>query len=302
MDNRPRTDTDLTRLTAEDLLGAEAVSPPRKSATGRIASSNNLERQILRDSLLRPGEEAHCSICRDGGWVRRDVMPGDPDFGRAIPCSCTMEQFNAARGDADARISRATLPADAPRQTFATFKAHIAPEAAKAAIEWANGNAAPWLLLHGRPGNGKSHLALAAAHRLIERGRRVQYQIVPTMLDEWRRYLGMERRYDAALKRGENGGSAPEPFESRFYEVLTAEALILDDLGAERESSWAEDKLYQLIDKRYRDAGPLLVVTNLLLDQLPDRVASRLRDRALCRIVRNAAPDFRPYRGTERAS
>src|SRR5919202_1486594 len=40
------------------------------------------------DEPVEPEVEPACPICKDFGFVRKDVPLGHPDFGRAIACSC----------------------------------------------------------------------------------------------------------------------------------------------------------------------------------------------------------------------
>ena len=37
-------------------------------------------------------EEGVCPLCRGAGFVRKDVPLDDPDFGRAFPCQCVLEE------------------------------------------------------------------------------------------------------------------------------------------------------------------------------------------------------------------
>jgi DNA replication protein DnaC len=64
--------------------------------------------------------------------------------------------------------------------------------------------------------------------------------------------------------------------------------LILDDLGAERNSEFALEQVFSVIDSRYRSKKPLIITTNLTLDELKhptDLAHSRIYDRILERCV-----------------
>lgn len=55
-------------------------------------------------------------------------------------------------------------------------------------------------------------------------------------------------------------------------EVRTAEVLILDDLGAERCTKWAREKLYRLVSYRYQQDLPIVASRNLTPDDLTDEL------------------------------
>ena len=64
--------------------------------------------------------------------------------------------------------------------------------------------------------------------------------------------------------------------------------LIIDDLGIERNSEFALEQVFNVIDSRYRSKKPLIVTTNLTLDELkrPTSLAhARIYDRILERCV-----------------
>jgi hypothetical protein len=57
--------------------------------------------------------------------------------------------------------------------------------------------------------------------------------------------------------------------------------LILDALGTESATPWAREKLYQLINHRYNHRLATVFTSNVRLEQLDPRVASRMHDPAL---------------------
>ena len=72
--------------------------------------------------------------------------------------------------------------------------------------------------------------------------------------------------------------------EEEFRKIADCPLLVLDDLGAAKDSEWTEEQNYRLINHRYENVMPTLITSNLapkdLAAGLGDRVASRLREMA----------------------
>ncbi len=61
-----------------------------------------------------------------------------------------------------------------------------------------------------------------------------------------------------------------------------ARLVIFDDLGAERSTDYALEKIYNIIDSRYRRKRPMILTTNLTIEEMKeeiDRRYSRIYDR-----------------------
>lgn len=226
-----------------------------------------------------------CPICKGKGFYVRDVPVGHPDFGRAIPCECQREEWERRRL---LRLQQLSPLESLRGKTFATFSLReeegLAPaeveslrEARDAAMRFAE-NPQGWLLLLGGLGCGKTHLAAAIANARLARGEPALFIVVPDLLDHLRAtfHPGSDVTYD-----------------ERFEEIRNAPLLILDDLGAESSTPWAQEKLYQLINNRYNAALPTVFTTNARLEEIEPRIRSRLLDHELTTICHITAPDYR---------
>ena len=126
-------------------------------------------------------------------------------------------------------------------------------------------------------GVGKTHLAAAIANFVVGIGVPTLFLTVPDLLD-WMRFA-----YDA-----------PETtFEERFEEIRNIRLLVLDDLGTQNTTPWAQEKLFQILNHRYINHLPLVVTTNLSLADVDERLRSRLGDPELVTPARILAPDYR---------
>ncbi len=216
--------------------------------------------------------------------MRADVPVGHPDFGRLLPCVCRLAELTQRR------IAHLRAVSNLEALTHMTFE-RFAPEghglppnkqenlrhAYAEACTYAD-NPRGWLLLKGGYGCGKTHLAAAIANHAIEMGRPVLFITVPDLLDHLR----------TAFSPG-----SPAGYDERFDEVRDAPLLILDDLGTESPTPWAQEKLFQILNYRYNARLPTVITTNHELEEIPLRIRSRLVDPDLTRIVNILAPDYR---------
>jgi len=134
-----------------------------------------------------------------------------------------------------------------------------------------------WLLLMGRYGCGKTHLAAAIANYAIDAGVSTLFLTVPDLLD-WLRYA--------------YSGSAMS-FEDRFEEIREIPILILDDFGTQNATPWAQEKICQIMNHRYINQLPTVVTSNMLINDFEGRIRSRMQDPNLVTIVKILAPDYR---------
>jgi DNA replication protein DnaC len=135
-----------------------------------------------------------------------------------------------------------------------------------------------WLVLQGGYGVGKTHLAAAIANARAAQNRSATFVSVPDLLDHLRSAYAPDSRVT---------------YDELFETIRTAPLLILDDLGTQSSTAWAEEKLYQLFNYRYNARLPTVVTTNLSIDDLDPRLGSRLSDPTLSQICEITAPDFR---------
>ena len=145
------------------------------------------------------------------------------------------------------------------------------------AREWAE-EPDGWLLFIGENGCGKTHLAGATANYRLDHGDTVCFATVPDLLDDLRSTFAP---------------GASERFDTVFRRLLDVRLLILDDLGAQQSSPWAQEKLYQILNHRHLGAMPTVVTTNLELKEMEPRIASRLADLDLVMVFKIEAPDYR---------
>ena len=88
--------------------------------------------------------------------------------------------------------------------------------------------------------------------------------------------------------------------------MKTAPLLILDDLDAQTGIAWVRDRLFQLLNYRHTARLPTVITTALGLDELGERLASRLVDHAVCTAIvlgepqRPEAPRPRARRGARK--
>ncbi|MSP13626.1 MAG: AAA family ATPase [Chloroflexi bacterium] len=225
-----------------------------------------------------------CPICKGVGYLRRNVPVGHPDFGKLVPCRCKVKVWEKQHHEGLRRAGNLDV---LERMRFATFlkegvgqRPEIARNLGRAYETCQEFAMRPegWLVLKGGYGCGKTHLVAAIANYLVERGVPAVFIVVPDLLDFLR-----------AAYAPDSAGS----YDERFDRVRNAEVLILDDLGTQSSTPWAQEKLFQIFNHRYNRMLPTVITTNLELEQFDPRLRSRLTDPGLVNVVTILAEDFR---------
>lgn len=259
------------------------VGPP---ANGGATSSNGGGSDGGALSVGSP--TTPCPDCDGIGWVRREVPVEHDDFGKLFPCRCRLEQFEAER------LSRLTRYSNLGTLTGVSFQGLqppvggvLAEQAWRGAVAIAKTYAAQprgWLVLSGPPGSGKTRVAAGVANECIRRGQAVLFVTVADLLDHL---------------RATYAPNADLTYDMLFEQVRNVPVLILDDLGQESATPWAQEKLTQLLNHRYNTAMPTVITTDIPIEKLDERLRARVLDAALCRVVRLSGPQGAQSEGLE---
>lgn len=235
-------------------------------------------------SNIKGAGDPDCEICRGLGYTRLDHPLGHPEFGKVEICTCRKDEIS--QHDQNILFSFSQLN-ELKELTFENFNPrgriglgeHQADslESAYNQSQHFSQNLKGWLLLRGKYGCGKTHLAAAIANFTVSLGIKTLFITVPDLLDTL--------RYSYS-------GSGPN-FEERFEDIRKSPLLIMDDFGTQNATEWAQEKLFQIINYRYINKLPMVITTNLDLDQIEGRIRSRLEDPELVTKVHILAPDYR---------
>ena len=216
--------------------------------------------------------------------MREDFPVGHPDFGRLTVCQC--RQGEVSEEVAKRLYELSNLDA-LSHLTFETFQPRGKPDlegweadSVESAFNYANRYAQSlegWLLLEGKYGCGKTHLAAAIANQVATFGVPTIFLTAPDLLD-WLRYAYQSQEVT---------------FEERFEEIRNVKLLILDDFGTHNATEWAQEKIFQILNFRYINKLSTVITTNVPLELVEGRIRSRLQHSDYVHRYYIKSPDFR---------
>ena len=203
-------------------------------------------------------------------------MPsGQPDYSRTVPCRCVKsEQADERR----ARLEKYSNLGSLARFTFDNLMPEGRNSNKRSQEKFAQASQAAqsfaadpkgWLVFSGPSGSGKTHLAAAIVNERVRLGQPAFYITVPDLLDRIRSSFSPD---------------SETPYDEFFEQVRNTPLLALDDLGVQSGTSWAKEKLDQLLTSRFNSGLPTIIVTALPIEQMDDRLRTRLTDSRLSRV------------------
>lgn len=202
---------------------------------------------------------------REPVWI---VVCDECGYAFGVPAGAVDPQVLARK-----RVEQAGLPAAfAGRELWPT-------EGNRSAMQlidsWLESPDLPAPGLWGKPGRGKSHLLVWTTERLLRAGHRAVYGSAKQLLDGVQREIGTTGNL--------------------WERLCDIPVLLLDDLGAQRETDWRRDQVDALIDHRYSRELPIVLASNFRPENWTEvfgtRAASRLR--AMTVAVEVAGEDMR---------
>jgi DNA replication protein DnaC len=258
MTNLPTLANFLRQYQAPEELDKKALAYVR-SKFGEVELEDI--RALSSDVLRVKRDEQTCAECRGSGKCPLHyhplVLSAEEWRGRTVynlragKCGSPVAMRERGEALAEDLIKASGLTAKQQTQTFETYvtaglgsDASVAKGLAIGAAE--NGE---WLVLAGKRGTGKSHLAVAVMLKVMRKGTLALFRSVPEMLDE--------------LREGYENHS----YYAKMKQLKDVPCLILDDLGKERPTEAGLEYLYQIIDFRYRNEGRQTVITTNAMDQ-----------------------------------
>ena len=201
----------------------------------------------------------------------------------AAPCECLKREIEQKR--LHELIRSARVPERYINKTLANFIQFRQPEAFKVAKlfteNWnAIKNQGRGIIFVGDVGTGKTHLSFAVFNELIRQGINGLAVTVPDLMDDLK-----PRRNDSTERQA-----------AQIEALKTVDLLLLDDLGAQRNTPWVTERLFIIINARYNNMRPTLITSNDYLEDLDKeegwkRIVDRITE--MCRPVRMEGPSFR---------
>ena len=223
-----------------------------------------------------------CPFCDDTGWKPIE----ENGVRRVVRCDCWRADVGRHRL-ADANIPKRYL--HCTLENFTAYNESLGQAVVKARrVADSFPVNSRGLLLEGQPGVGKTHLAVAVLKQVIE--------------SSGARGLFYDTRDLLRLIRSTYDPSTRTTELEILQPVMTADLLVLDDLGAEKTSEWVEETMNLIVNTRYNERRLTLFTSNY--QDIPDdtepnslifRIGHRMRSRLheMCEFLEMDGADYR---------
>ncbi|HGD0630223.1 TPA: ATP-binding protein [Streptococcus agalactiae] len=217
----------------------------------------NLKDFVLRENDIERNGHIYCKVC--GKKVDGELL--DLGFTKFIPrikCECEIKR-DKKNAERERLMKISLLKRDcfsSPLQHQYTFEKFLNEkgQAYKVAYNYAKSfeqmkKDNVGLLFYGDVGSGKTYLACSIANELIERKQvKVKIMNLSQVINQIQK---------SAFKLESN---------EIINNLSNIPLLILDDLGIERDTSYAREQVYNIINSRYLKGRPTIFTTNLSLE------------------------------------
>jgi DNA replication protein DnaC len=216
-----------------------------------------------------PDEERGCPLgeCDGSTWIL------DEATGQARACRCREQRIRqAASGGIGTGIGRRFLEVSFEREPIVSLDP-VVLRRVRAFIRGLAENLddGRGLWFDGPVGTGKTSLAILVAKAAKQAGRSYAVYPVPRLLAE------IKRTFDR---------DASDSYLGFFRRLCYVDLLVLDDLGAEKQTEWVLEQLFSIVNERWQDRRSIVVTTNI---PDPDPEAPGLLLRAGVRELRELA-------------
>ena len=218
---------------------------------------------------VEPQEVVACPFdeCDGSTWI---VVEGTND---ARPCRCRDQRVRkAGSGGIGTGIGRRFLEVSFDREPIVSLDPVVLRQVRAFVRAIAdNLETGRGLWFDGPVGTGKTSLAILVAKAAKDAGRSYAVYPVPRLLAE------IKRTFDR---------DASDTYLGFFRRLCTVDVLVLDDLGAEKQTEWVLEQLYSIVNERWQDRRAIVVTTNI---PDPDVDAPARMLQASARDLRDAA-------------
>jgi DNA replication protein DnaC len=199
---------------------------------------------VLRE--VQVDEQPACPYgeCDGSTWIL------DEETNESRPCRCRDQRVRkAASGGIGTGIGRRFLEVSFDREPIVSLDRALLRQvrAFTRSIE-ENLEAGRGLWFDGPVGTGKTSLAILVAKAAKDAGRSYAVFPVPRLLAE------IKRTFDR---------DASDSYMGFFRRLCTVDLLVLDDLGAEKQTEWVLEQLYSIVNERWQDRRSIVVTTNV---------------------------------------